>query len=194
MRFVAEFDRAAIFMSMAAILILLYFGLAYPTFTYDYWVAFAFWTIGFFGSLFLGITKRTTALSIPKLLTTAVFTAILLVIFIVINEVYAVAVEAQQVLIAEKLVSAAIGISEELFFGVFLLGLLINLLSFPRFISILASSGVHTYYHVARGGFDPLLLWVFFMSFTLARTVYVYFWPRVSIILGAHGFWNFGVS
>ena len=191
--FTAEFDRAGLVLSIASILILLYYGLAMPQFTYDFWVAFAFWAIGFFGSLYMGLTKRSASITLQSIFTTTVMIGVIIIVFAGINTAYGIATQAD-VLIADKLLSFAIGVSEELFFGVFLLAILINWIGIPPLLAILLSAGSHAWYHVPNWGSNPLLLMVFVLSFTVARFIYVFVAPKVSVLLGAHGIWNFAVG
>jgi membrane protease YdiL (CAAX protease family) len=193
MPFQGEFDRVALALSLAAIMILLYFGLANPGFFQDYWVAFAFWIVGFFGSLLLGFTKRTAQLSFNNLVMIGVMTGALLGIFLVLNIVYGIN-QPQEIQLSSKFLSLAIGISEELFFGVFIIGFLINWLGFPAVIAILVSAGSHSLYHIPNWGANPQMLMLFFACFAIARSVYVFIFRKVGMLLAAHGIWNWGVS
>jgi len=191
MTFHPEFGRTGLSLSIASILILLYFGLSNPAFISDYWVAFAFWFVGFSGSIMF-FTKRTTLLTFNKLFQIGVFTSITLLAFSGVNYAFALA-QKQEIVITAHLSSFAIGISEELFFGVFLLGFLINWLRFNPVFAILISSGVHSVYHVPAWGNNPMLLMLFFTCFVFARSLYVFVYPKVGVLLGAHGLWNLGL-
>lgn len=192
MQFQAEFDRAGLSLSIASILILLYFGLSNPSFVTDYWVAFAFWTIGFMFSI-LFFTRRTIVLSFGKLFRIGFFTGLTLISFAGLNYAYNIVAQ-QQIMITSALSSFATGISEELFFGVFLIGFLINWLQFNPALAIIISSGSHALYHVPQWGENPSLLMLFFMCFVIARSLYVFVFPKVGMILGAHGIWNLGMG
>ena len=179
-------------MSIASILILLYFGLSNPAFISDYWVAFAFLFVGFSGSIMF-FTKRTTLLTFNKLFMIGVFTGLTLMSFAGINYAFALA-QQQDIMITERLSSFAVGVAEELFFGIFLLGFLINWLRFNPVFAIIISSGIHSVYHVPAWGSDAPLLMLFFMCFVVARSLYVFVFPKVGMLLGAHGLWNLGVG
>lgn len=194
-KFVANFDVVAIVISVAAIVVLLYYGITVPALASNMWVAYAFWFTGFFGSLFLGITKRTKWLTPKMLLEIVFFTAIILGVFMAVNMFYTTAIEGDILSsLPGKALAASIGVSEELFFGVFLIGLLVNWLRVPPAFAVIVSAGVHTAYHVPNWGANPTLLMLFFLSFAIMRTIYVFVCPYVSILLAGHGIWNFGVE
>ena len=195
MKFVPEFDRSAVVLSIASLLILLYFGLSNPMFFQDYWVAYAFWMTGFTFSFFFLARKSKTA-TLQSMVKIGFFIAIILLFFVGANIAYASFTE-QQIVLADKLVSFAVGVSEELFFGVMLLILLINFTMWPlnnRIFAVLITSGVHSLYHVPKWGQNPQLLILFFVCFAFARSVFVFYYPKIGVLLGAHGFWNLGVS
>ena len=195
MKFAPEFDRSAVVLSVASLLILLYFGLSNPMFFQEYWVAYAFWMTGFTFSFFFLARKSQTA-TLQSMVKIGFFIAIILLFFVGANVAYASFAE-QQIMLAEKLASFAVGVAEELFFGVMLLILLINFTIWPlnnRIFAILISSGVHALYHVPRMGENLPLLGLFFICFAFARTIFVFYYSKVGVILGAHGFWNLGVS
>jgi len=194
MKFTPEFDRAGVMLSIASLVILLYFGLSSPSFFQDYWVVYAFWMTGFTTSFFFLARKGQTFTS-GSFLKISIFIAIILLFFALANFAYASFTE-QQIMLGEKLLSFSIGVSEELFFGVFLLTVLINYGFWPgsRIIAILVTSGIHSLYHVPAWGSNPQLLILFFVCFAFMRSIFVFYLNKVSVILGAHGFWNLGVS
>jgi hypothetical protein len=192
MQFEAEFDRVGLSLSLGSILILLYFGLTNPAFISDYWVAFAFWLTGFTGSI-LFFTRRTMALNLDKIVMIAVMASLTMLAFAGINVAYAM-LAGQQIFIDLAFTSFAFGVAEELFFGVFLLGTLINWVGLNPVLAILISSGVHSFYHVPTWGQNPMLLMLFFTCFVVARSLYVFVYPKVGFLVGAHGFWNLGVG
>ena len=188
MKFQPQLDVVGLALSFASILTLLYFGLTTGSFAPDYWVAFAFWFIGFFGMIY--IVKRNKNLNLGTMFKIGVGTGLILICF------YAVSMGAsfanpQDIWLSSKFISFAIGVSEELFFGVFILSALISWFGIHPLLAIGVTSGVHAVYHVPNLGAQPVMLAVFFTSFFLARTVYVYVAPYVGVLLGAHGFWNF---
>jgi hypothetical protein len=191
-KFSPEFDRVGVALAFAALLILLYFGLTVNTFFQDLWVAFAFWMIGFFGTVTLGLARLSKSLNLRQLFTIFVGTGLILVCFFGISTAYGMI--PQDIFIAEKALGFGIGVSEELFFGVFLLSILINYLGLDRIISIVLSAGLHSAYHIPQWGINPLQLSLFFISFLVARSVYVFLFPKVGVLLGAHGFWNVAVT
>jgi len=191
-KFTPEFDRVGVALAFAALLILLYFGLTVNTFVQDLWVAFAFWMAGFFGTVALGLARLSKSLNIKQLFTIFVGTGLILVCFFGISTAYGMI--PQDIFIAEKALSFGIGVSEELFFGVFLLSILINYLGLDRIISIVLSAGLHSFYHIPQWGINPLQLSLFFICFFVARSVYVFVFPKVGVLLGAHGFWNVAVT
>jgi len=191
--FQAQFDRIALMLSLAFIMILFYFGLAIPNFVKDYWVAFGFWIVGFFGSILTGITKRTVALSLSNVIVTGGMIGLLILVFAGLNIVYG-TVQAQEIMFGQKLLSFAVGIAEELFFGIFCLGFVINWLRFPSVLAIFVVSGGHALYHVPNWGANPPLLMLFFTCFVMARSLYVFVFPKAGMLLGSHGVWNLGVG
>lgn len=195
MKFVPVFDRAGVTLSIASLVILLYFGLSTPSFFKEYWVAYAFWMTGFTFSFFF-LARKGKTLTLPKLTSIAVFASIILLFFTASNYAYG-KLTGQQVIFADKMRSFAIGVSEELFFGVTFLVFLINFTVWPftnRIVAILTVSGVHSWYHVPNYGSNPYLLILFFVCFVFMRSVFVFLAPKVGVILTAHGFWNLGVS
>lgn len=193
MKFIADFDVAAMQLSVAALIIMLYFGVAYPQQSQARWVSFAFWGIGFLGSLYLGLVKRTASMSMKTWLIMALMVILALGAFVGLNLAYGSFTQGS-INIGAKLDSFALGIAEELFFGVFLLGLLINWLRVNPIFAILGTSAVHSYYHVPNWGSSLPLLLLFFISFTLIRCIYVFYFRKVGFLLAAHGFWNWGVG
>jgi hypothetical protein len=182
-------------LSLASILILLYFGILSPSLMRETWVAYAFWATGFFGSLGLGLVKRSKKLSLTTMVEITIFTGLILAAFLGVNTLYVVAVQGDVLsLTNDKIFQFAIGVSEELFFGVFLLGLLINWVQLPPALAVLLSAGVHTVYHIPSWGSEPHLMLLFFVAFTAARSIYVFVYPYAGIILGGHGFWNLGAG
>ena len=192
-RFQPEFDIVAVMISIAAGLLLLFFGLSDPELAKMLWVAYAFWGTGFFASLALGLIRHTTAFNFTKMVIGVAITGAIIMVYYGINTVY-VNVHGLQLLESSKLLSFAIGVSEELFFGVFILGILINYAGLNRIIAVLASAAIHTGFHTIAWGLEPSLLWVFFTCFTISRAIYVLAFPRVSVILAAHGVWNWLVG
>jgi hypothetical protein len=191
-KFQPEFDRVGVALSFASLLILLYFGLTVTDFVQNLWVAYAFWTVGFFGTFALGFARRSQALTLNSMFAIFVGTGLILLCFFGISTVYGQL--PHDVWLANKAVNFGIGVSEELFFGVFVLSLLINWLGVDRIIAILISAGVHSLYHVPSWGTDPLQISYFFIAFVAARTVYVFMFPKVGVLLAAHGGWNAAVS
>lgn len=187
-----EFDRVGLTLSIASLLILLYFGLTVTSFMQNLWVAFAFWIVGFGGSLGLGLARRSSGLTLKLLFETGLISGVIMTMFFFVNLGYSGL--PSEIWLGEKLVSFAIGVSEELFFGVFLLSILIIWLKVPPPLAIIISAGSHAWYHVPNWGFNPALITLFFISFVAARTVYVYFFPKVGALLAAHGFWNLAVT
>jgi len=192
MRFIATFDRIGLILSLTAILILLYVGLLTPGLARDLWVAYAFWMAGFFGSLLFGFTRR-DKLRFGTIVLVVIFIALILAAFFAINTAYSVALSGET-MVTERLLSFAVGVSEELFFGIFILGLLINWVGFNPVLAIVLSAAGHAAYHIPNWGGDPFLLSLFFISFMVARAVYVFAAPYVGVLVGAHGFWNLGVN
>lgn len=190
MKFQPRLDFVGMAFSFAAILILLFFGLTSGSFAPDYWVAFAFWFIGFFGMVFM--VQRSKSFNIHNLFIIAVGTAAILVAFFGLS--WGVNQIPGDLLPASKLVNFAIGVSEELFFGVFCLTALINWMAAHPLVAIGATSIGHALYHIPTWGADPVQLAYFFTAFFIARTVYVYMAPYVGVLVGAHGIWNFIVS
>jgi hypothetical protein len=188
MKFKAEFDRVGLALSVASIIILFYMGIASPELAQQMWVAFGFWFVGFFYALIF--CKRAKLFSFGSLFLTLVMIGLLLGVLSTINFVYA----SLEVVITGNVLSFAVGVAEELFFGIFLLDLLINRVGANPVVAILLSSGSHALYHIPNWGSDSSLMLVFFISFTAMRTVYVFFYPKVGILLGAHGIWNFMVG
>jgi hypothetical protein len=193
LKFQPEFDVVGVGCSLAAILILLFYGLTTPEFAQDLWVAFAFWIIGFTAALGLGITKRGSAFSFLGLFKISLVAGLIIIIFEGVNFAYF-TLTPQELISGGQLVGFAIGVSEELFFGVFLLGILINYLQLHPIIAIIGSAAVHTFYHTPNWGMNPQLMMLFFSCFFIARTIYVFVFPKVGVILAAHGVWNFLVG
>jgi hypothetical protein len=191
-KFLANFDIVGLTVGLAAILILLYFGVLRPSVLLETWAAYAFWAIGFFGSLGLGLVKRTKTLTLTRGVEILMFTGIILAVFLSINIAYTGLQGDILSITSNKVFQFAIGVSEELFFGVFLLGILINWLNLQPALAVLASAAVHTVYHIPNWGAEPHLLLLFFVSFAVARAVYVFLYPYVGVIVSAHGFWNLG--
>lgn len=190
MKFQPQFDNVGMLLSVASIMILLYFGLAMPNLAKDLWVAFAFWMVGFGGSLGLGIVQRSKQFNLSIFISMIVAIGFILIVFTAMNYVYFSLPTSQDVFLADRLLSFAIGVCEELFFGVFILGVLINWMGFHPVFAIVVSSGVHSIYHIPNWHSSLSLTFLFFMCFVVARFVYVYFLPKVAVLLGAHGFWN----
>jgi hypothetical protein len=190
-RFQADFDIIGLGLTLAAGMLLMYFGLSFENFAANYWVAYAFWVTGFFGSLVFGFAKRSKTLKPTTLLTICAFVGLIVLAFSGINFAYS-----QMPLDAwsERVGTAGVGISEEIFFGVFLLGLLINWLGLNKVLAVVVSAAVHSGYHVFAYGTDIKVLSLFFVCFTFARAVYVFLYPKVGVLVGAHGLWNFIVS
>jgi hypothetical protein len=183
MKFQPEFDKVAMILSVSAIVILLYFGLADPSLIKEYWVAFAFWFVGFtYAMLF---TKKARGLSLTSFLTIGIFAGLIMGMFAGISFVTA----KMEIVSSDQTLAFAIGISEELFFGVFLLCMLIRI-GFNPVVAILISSGSHTVYHVPKWGANIPQLWFFFACFTVMRSIFVFAYPKIGVILSAHGFWN----
>lgn len=192
MKFQPEFDRVGVALAFAALLILLYFGLTVNTFVQDLWVAFAFWMAGFFGTVALGLARMSKNMNLKQLFTIFVGTGLILVCFFGISTAFGMV--PQDIFIAEKALGFGIGVSEELFFGVFILAILINYLGLDKIVSIVLSAGLHSAYHIPQWGINPLQLTLFFVSFLVARSIYVFVFPKVGVLLGAHGFWNVAVT
>jgi membrane protease YdiL (CAAX protease family) len=190
-RFIAELDRISIIISVAALVILLYFGISNPEYFRAYWVAYAFWLTGFFGSITLGLTRRSKTLSLQSFISTAVITGLIITSFYLVNYGFA-ALAPQDIIGSDKLIHFANGVAEELFFGIFLLGLLINWIGFPPLFAVIVSAGVHALYHVPNWGYNPTIM-LFFVCFTIARVIYLLY-PKAGILLGAHGLWNLVVG
>lgn len=194
MKFIADFDRVGIALSISAILILFYFGLLNPQMFQTHWVAYTFWMTGFFGSISLGLVRRTKIFSLSALLNIGMWTGIIIIVWAGLNYSYATAIEASTTLVSLKMESFAIGICEELFFGVFLLGILINWIGLHPILAIPLTALSHAVYHVPQWGVDFTLVALFTIVFIMARSMYVFCFPKVGALLGAHGFWNLGVS
>lgn len=192
--FKANFGISGMILSLSAIMILFYFGLANPNLFETLWVAFAFWITGFVGSIYLGLVGRTKGLSFNHLLRMGAYTACGLLVFAGFNYSYAILMQASVTGVSSMLMSWAIGISEELFFGVFALGALTSMMGLPRLFAIILTSASHALYHVPTWGMNPSLLILFFFCFAVARSLYVYVFPHVGMLLGIHGFWNLGVA
>jgi len=188
MMFKAEFDRVGLALSVAAIIILFYVGIASPGLAEQLWVAFGFWAVGFFYALVF--FQKSKVFSFTSLFLILLMIGVLLGILSTINFVYA----SLDVEVTGSFLTFAVGVSEELFFGAFLLHLLIRFLDVHPAIAILVSSGAHALYHIPNWGADTNLLLVFFISFAAIRTTYVFFFPKLGILLGAHGIWNFIVG
>ena len=188
-----ELDMLGASAAILALLVLLYFGLASKSFSQTYWVAFAFWIVGFIGSYVLGFFKPSPRLSLNTLIGVFVGTGLIIAAFTGLNVAYA-QMKPQDLYLTDRLLSFSIGVCEELFFGIFLIGMLTTLIRLPNMVAIIASSGVHTVYHVPAWGTNPMTLSLFFVSFLIARAVYVYFMPKVGVLLAAHGLWNFAVT
>ncbi len=191
-KFMPEFDRVGVALAFAALLILLYFGLTVNTFTQNLWVAFAFWIAGFFGTMLFGLAKRSQSLNLKGLFSIFVGTGLILVMFFGVSTVYG--LMPQDLFIAERALGFGVGVCEELFFGVFILSVLINWVGLDRIIAIIISAAVHAFYHVPQWGFNPFQISLFFVSFVVARSIYVFFFPKIGVLLGAHGFWNLAVT
>ena len=193
--FRADFDIVGLGFSLGSIAILFYFGLMFPAFFQTYWVAFGFWIVGFFGSYFLGIIQPSKLMTFNKILGIAVMTGLLILIDFGIQTVFAVAVQGTTMdMIATKALSFSVGVSEELFFGIFALGILINWMGLHPFLAILISAVGHTFYHVPNWGANPFLLCMWFLTFLVMRSLYVYVFPKAGMLLGWHGIFNFGVA
>ena len=190
-RFQSDFDLVGLGLSVAAVLVLLYCGLSFENFARDYWVAYAFWVTGFFGSILLGFAKRSRYLKLKKFLFIILGIGVLVLAFSAFNFGFA---QKPQDVWGEKAGSAAVGIAEELFFGVFLIGIAINWLHVNRIIVIIGSAAIHSAYHIPQWGINPTIEALFFVSFLFARALYVLVFPKVGMIVGAHGVWNFLVS
>jgi len=193
-RFIADFDIAGVGLSVTAVAILFFFGLQQPNLFKELWVAFGFWFVGFFGSYFLGIVHRTRIFTLAKLLSIGIMTGILIIIDLSIQYAFEIAVQGSVAILSAKLMSFAIGVSEELFFGIFLLGILINWLQLNPALAILISAGSHTFYHIPNWGSNPIILTIFFIGFLISRSIYVYIFPKAGMLLGWHGILNFGVT
>jgi hypothetical protein len=187
-KFTPEFDRVGLALAAASIVILLYMGIASPGLAQQLWVAFAFWGVGFFYALVF--CKKSKAFSFSSITLVLIVIGLLLAVLSTINFAYA----SMEFQLTGNLLSFAIGVAEELFFGIFLLGLLISFVGVHPVIAILISSGSHALYHIPNWGSDMKLLLMFFISFTAIRTVYVFFFPKVGVLLGAHGIWNWLVK
>jgi len=190
-KFAPEFDTVAVALSITAIVILLYYGIAIPGLATQIFVAFCFWLTGFFYAMVF--CKRTKILSFGTIFTTVVFVALAIVGLYAINVAFGLMLP-NEVYVSQKLLSSAIGVSEELFFGVFLLCVMINFLQLNPVIAIIISAGVHTGYHSINWGTDPKIMLLFFACFVSIRTMFVFVWPKIGLLLGAHGIWNFGVD
>jgi hypothetical protein len=182
-----EFDVVALAFAVAALLILLYNGLVAKSFVQTYWVAFAFWLVGVPGSFALRLVSPAKQLSLNTVMAVVLGSGLILAVFAGLNTAYA-NLGPGELWLSDRFLSFSIGICEELFFGVFLL------LRLPSIVAIVASSAVHAGYHVPNWGASPMILALFFISFLVARCVYVYFFPKVGVLLAAHGLWNFVVS
>ena len=190
-RFQSDFDLVGLGLSIAAGLLLLYFGLGFENFARDYWVAYAFWVTGFFGSIFLGFAKRSRSIKPKTLVGIFLGIGVIVLAFSGINFAYS---QKPLDVWSERVGSGAVGVSEELFFGVFLIGLLINWLHLNKLVVVVASAGVHSIYHIPTWGSNVAVLSLFFVSFLFARAMYVFLFPKVGMLVGAHGLWNFLVS
>lgn len=191
-KFTPEFDRVGVALAFAALLILLYFGLTVNTFFQDLWVAFAFWMAGFFGTVALGLAQLGRNLNLKRLFIIFVGMAFILVCFWGISSVYGRI--PQDIFLGEKVLSFGIGVSEELFFGVFILIASIRFLGLNRIIAIVLSAGLHSAYHIPQWGINPVQESFFFVCFLAARFAFVFLFPKVGVLLGAHGFWNVAVT
>lgn len=188
-RFIAEFDRVGLALWLGALLTLLYFGIGKPELYQEIWVAFAFLFVGFVGSYTLGLTKFSSKFKIENLFVMGVLVAVIIGLFFAANIVYSSTVP-QELIPTDKLLAAAIGIAEEIFFGVFVLGLLINILGVNKVGAIIASALAHAVYHIPNWGTDPKILALFTFCFVASRSIYVYVFPKVGLLLAGHGFWN----
>lgn len=121
------------------------------------------------------------------------FAGVIFVAYFGLNQAYGF-MQGQEIFSNDALISGAIGVCEELFFGVFLIGVSINLLHLPPLVAIFGTSGIHAFYHVPNLGFNPMMLALFFACFVVARTIYVFILPKAGVILTAHGVWNFAVA
>jgi hypothetical protein len=190
-KFVADFDLVGLILSVAAGMLLLFFGLSYQDFAKDYWVAYAFWVTGFFGTLLFGFARRSKTVNPKVLLTMFALIGIIVLAFSSVNYAYA---QLPQDVWSERVGTSGVGVAEEIFFGVFLLGLLINWLGLNRILAVVVSAGVHAVFHRWIFGTDVTVLTLFFVCFVLARSIYVFVFPKVGLLLGAHGLWNFLVA
>jgi len=177
MPFKAQFDFLGLGLSFLAICILFYYGLVYG-FIQELWVAFGFWFVGFFGSYFLVVTQRSRMFNLYTLITTSLMAGVLIAIDLGLQYAFAIATRSS-IDFGAKLMSMGIGISEELFFGIFALGFLINWLHFPSPVAIIISSASHSWYHAPQWGTNPILLTTFFVGFLVTRSIYVYLFPKV---------------
>lgn len=121
------------------------------------------------------------------------FTLIGLVVLVFSGVNYAYAQLPQDVW-SERLGTGSVGIAEEIFFGVFLLGLLINWLGLNSILAIVLTAATHATYHYWIYGTNLTVMSLFFVCFVLARAIYVFVFPKVGLLLGAHGLWNFLVA
>jgi len=184
-------DLVGVALSIAAILILLWFGLARPDSVKELWVAWAFWTVGFFGCIGLGLVKLDKMLNFTRLFMIIAGGGAIVALYAGANFAYGAATgQLNEFAFAEPLLSFSVGVTEELFFGIFLLGVLITWLGFHPMFAITVSALVHAFYHVPNWGVSPTLL-LFFGCFMAARMVYVYAFSYVGTLLVAHGSWNF---
>ncbi len=188
-----EFDVIAVLLAVASLLILLFFGLSQPEFFKSYWVAFAFWLVGFPASMMMGLVQMEKALNIKRIMIIFLGAGFIILVFTGLNLGYAQS-QPQDLWLSDKLVSFSVGVCEELFFGVFLLGLLINFAHFHPLLAIGISAAAHSVYHVPNLGSDPKLLTLFFLGFFIARCVYVYLYQKVGVLALAHGAWNLWVT
>ena len=191
-KFQPEFDRVGLAICLAALLILLYFGLTVEGLAQNLWVAYALWLTGFFGTFALGLARRSQTLNLQGMFMVFVGVALIFLCFYGVSFAYASV--PQDIAWGSKAISFGIGVSEELFFGVFALGLLINWLHVAAPFAIAGTSLVHALFHIPNWGTNPSQIAFFFICFVVARSIYVYVFPKVGVLVGAHGLWNLWVT
>lgn len=191
-QFQPEFDLVAMILTLIAFSVLLFSGLAQPQLFRDLWVAYAMFSAGFFGSFALGLVTPPQKMMLGNMLQIVFYATIGVVAIFVIQLSYGIFAPGSG--LGELLVKPlefSIGVAEELFFGVLLLGILVRMVMLDPVLSVLITSGVHTAFHIPNWGQSPMLLLMFFGCFTGMRLIYVLFYHKVGVLLLAHGGWNF---
>lgn len=185
-------DRLSVIAAVASFVILMEYELLANIPLPEFLTLAIFWCIAFPGSIAGKIVVLEKGMNFRHMVPLVIAVSMGLLVFSSINLVFGL-FQAGSIYWASRIVSAAVGVIEELFFGVFGLGVLIKA-GLPPPPAIVLVSAAHTCYHIPHWGANPLVLGVFFLCFCGVRFVYVYWFQHTSTLLLSHGLWNWLVS